>query len=159
MDLLPTEFIKVCKAELLPLVTNVFNWIINNRNIPDIWSKGFRRLVFKLGTIINRNNYREYWRNAVNEIDEAYRYVKNLSDIWKMISRYTFTEQSHNVEQFYELFSDLARGCTVEYFNYEKCAIDFYTNTQFTKVKLPGNNDDESQFQIINNFIRNKISD
>ena len=103
MDLLPTEFIKVCKAELLPLVTNVLNWSINNRNISDKWPKGFHSPVLKTYTIINRNNYREYWRNAVNEIDEAHWYVKNLSDIWKMTTRYTFTDKSHNVEQFYEL--------------------------------------------------------
>ena len=104
---------------------------------------------------------REYRRYAVNKIDEAY--VNNRGDIWKIISQYTFAGKSHNepnAEQFYEYFSDLARGFTVEYFNYdyEKCAIDFlnkYDNDEFSM-----HNNDGLKLQIINdNFTEKEISD
>ena len=36
----------------------------------------------------------------------------------EMISRYPFTDKSHNVKEFYEHFSDFVRCCIVEYFNY-----------------------------------------
>ena len=57
-----------------------------------------------------------------------------------MISQYAFDEKSHNepnAEQYYEYSSGLARGFTVEYFNYDykKCAIDFlnkYDNDEFS---------------------------
>ena len=104
---------------------------------------------------------REYRRNAVNEIGKAY--VKNRGDIWKIISRYTSTGKSHNepnAEQFYEHFSNLARGCTAEYFNYdyENCAIDFLE--KYDNGGIPRHDSDELKLQIINdNFTRNEISD
>ena len=58
IDSLPVEFIKGCKAELLPLVTEVLNYIINNGDFPDIWAEGLRSPVFKTGEITNKNNYR-----------------------------------------------------------------------------------------------------
>ena len=58
VDLLPAEFIKGCKAELLPLVTDVLNYIINNGDFIHIWAEGLRSPVFKTGEITNRNNYR-----------------------------------------------------------------------------------------------------
>ena len=57
-DLLPAEFIKACKAELLPLIIKALNYIINNRDFPDILAEGLRSSVFKTGDINNRNNYR-----------------------------------------------------------------------------------------------------
>ena len=57
-DLLPAEFIKGCKAELLPSGTDVLNYIINNGDFPDIWVEGLRSPVFKTGEITNRNNHR-----------------------------------------------------------------------------------------------------
>ena len=54
-NILPAEFIKACKAELLPLITEALNYSINNRDFPDIWAEGLRSPLFKTGDINNRN--------------------------------------------------------------------------------------------------------
>ena len=58
IDLIPAEFIKVCKPELVPLITDALNYIISNRDYPDLWAEGLRSPVFKSGLIKDTNNYR-----------------------------------------------------------------------------------------------------
>ena len=56
--LIPVEFIKTCKPELLSLITDVLNSIINSRDFPDIWAEGIRTPVSKNDRIADENNYR-----------------------------------------------------------------------------------------------------
>ena len=58
------------------------------------------------------------------------------------------------------ILANLARGCTVENFNYdyEKCAIDFLE--KYDNGDIPRHDNDKLKLQIINdNFTRNEISD
>ena len=57
-DLIPVEFIKTCKAELLSLIMAVLNYIINSRDFPNIWAEGIRTPVSKNDRITDENNYR-----------------------------------------------------------------------------------------------------
>ena len=57
-DMIPAELIKHCKLELLPLITNLLNYIVDKRDFPDIWAEGLRSPVYKCGTISDTNNYR-----------------------------------------------------------------------------------------------------
>ena len=57
-DLIPVEFIKTCKPELLSLITDILNYIINSRDFPDIWAEGIRTSVSKNDRITDENNYR-----------------------------------------------------------------------------------------------------
>ena len=45
-DMIPAELIKHCKLELLPLITNLLNYIVDKRDFPDIWAKGLRSPVY-----------------------------------------------------------------------------------------------------------------
>ena len=57
-NLIPAEFIKVCKPELVPLITDALNYIIGNRDFPDLWTEGLRSPVFKSGLAEDTYNYR-----------------------------------------------------------------------------------------------------
>ena len=58
IDLIPGEFIKIRKLELVPLITGALNYIISNRDYPDWWAEGLRSPVFKSDLIKDTNNYR-----------------------------------------------------------------------------------------------------
>ena len=57
-DLIPAEFIKFYKNTLTADIWKLLNDILEKREFPDIWSKGFRTSVYKSGTHIDPNNYR-----------------------------------------------------------------------------------------------------
>ena len=57
-DMMPAELIKHCKLELLPLITNLLNYIIDKRDFPKIWAEGLRSPVYKCGTMSDTNDYR-----------------------------------------------------------------------------------------------------
>ena len=59
MDLIPAEFIKVCKPELVPLIKDELNYMIINRDFPGLWAERLRSPVFKSGLVKDTNNYRE----------------------------------------------------------------------------------------------------
>ena len=42
LDCIPGEFIKVCRYELLDVITVALNFIIEHRDFPDIWVEGLR---------------------------------------------------------------------------------------------------------------------
>ena len=49
IDGVPAEFIKACKQSLVEPVAIVLNYIIENRNFPELWAVGIRSAVFKSG--------------------------------------------------------------------------------------------------------------
>ena len=46
-DCIPAEFNKACKTYLSPIITTVFNYKIDHRDFPEIWTSGIRSAVFK----------------------------------------------------------------------------------------------------------------
>ena len=58
MDSIPSEFLKLCKQELVELITTVMNYIIECRSFPDLWAEGLYTPVFKNGRLDDTNNYR-----------------------------------------------------------------------------------------------------
>ena len=58
IDQIPAEFIKHCKTDLLEDITGVLNYIIEQREFPDIWAEGIRTPVFKAGMSNMPENYR-----------------------------------------------------------------------------------------------------
>ena len=57
IDNIPAEFIKGCKLSISQL-TNVLNYIIEQRDFPDVWSEGIRSAIFKSGRREVAANYR-----------------------------------------------------------------------------------------------------
>ena len=57
-DMIPAELIKHCKLELLPLITNLLNYIVDKRDFSEIWAEGLRSPVYKCGKTSDTNNYR-----------------------------------------------------------------------------------------------------
>ena len=58
MDLIPAEFVKYCKPELLSTIKNILDYMIDNEEFPDMWAEGLRTPVLKSGRHGDRNNYR-----------------------------------------------------------------------------------------------------
>ena len=58
IDGIPAEMIKYCQVELIDLITDIFNYIVENRNFPDIWAEGLRSAIFKSGSRHCADNYR-----------------------------------------------------------------------------------------------------
>ena len=58
IDMIPAEFIKACKDELLEDITMILNYIIDNENFPEQWSEGIRSSIHKAGCKLDTGNYR-----------------------------------------------------------------------------------------------------
>ena len=58
IDGIPVEIIKYCQMESIDLITDIFNYIVENRDFPDIWSEGLRSAIFKSGSKHYVDNYR-----------------------------------------------------------------------------------------------------
>ena len=86
-DLLPAEFIKACKAELLPLITGALNYNINKRDFPDMWAQGLavnNSLHMKAVIDLMGDLLKEVW------LVITYSYYRDwLKDKWLWASRYT----------------------------------------------------------------------
>ena len=57
-DCIPAEFIKTCKTFLSPVITTIFNYIIDHRDFPDVWTSGIKSAVFKSGKRNIVDNFR-----------------------------------------------------------------------------------------------------
>ena len=57
-DGIPSEFFKMCKDTLVPYITEIFNYIIEFREFPDVWACGIRSAIFKNGSRAEVDNYR-----------------------------------------------------------------------------------------------------
>ena len=57
-DYVPAEFIKSCKSVIADDITDVFNYIIEKKEFPDLWTEGIRSAVHKGGTEKLVDNYR-----------------------------------------------------------------------------------------------------
>ena len=58
IDMIPAEFIKACKEELLEDITLILNYFIDNENFPEQWSEGIRSSIHKAGSKLETGNYR-----------------------------------------------------------------------------------------------------
>ena len=58
IDGVPVEFIKACKQSLAEPVAMVLNYIIENRDFPELWAGGIRSAVFKSGKHNIVDNFR-----------------------------------------------------------------------------------------------------
>ena len=58
LDAIPAGFIKHCKDILSRDITTIVNYIIEERNFPDMWAESLRSAVFKSGKRSLVNNYR-----------------------------------------------------------------------------------------------------
>ena len=58
IDMIPAEFIKACKDELLEDITMILNYIIDNEDFPEQWSEGIRSSIHKAGSKLDTGNYR-----------------------------------------------------------------------------------------------------
>jgi len=58
LDSIPSEFLKLCKDELIGVLTDSLNYIIEQRDFPDVWAEGLRTPVFKCGKLDVSENYR-----------------------------------------------------------------------------------------------------
>ena len=58
MDSIPSEFIKLCKHELVDIITLVLNYVVECREFPDHWAEALRTPVFKNGRVDDSDNYR-----------------------------------------------------------------------------------------------------
>ena len=56
--MIPAEFIKACKEELLEDITLILNYFIDNENFPEQWSEGIRSSIHKAGSKLETGNYR-----------------------------------------------------------------------------------------------------
>ena len=57
-DYVPAEFIKSCKSVIADDITDVFNYIIEKKEFPDLWTEGIRSAAHKGGTEKLVDNYR-----------------------------------------------------------------------------------------------------
>ena len=58
IDGIPAEFIKSCDDEILKDLCILFNYSIDSREFPNIWTEGVHNSVFKAGNKQDPNNYR-----------------------------------------------------------------------------------------------------
>ena len=58
IDGIPAEMVKYCQEELLDIIVIVFNYMIENKDFPDIWAEGLRSALFKSGSRLCVDNYR-----------------------------------------------------------------------------------------------------
>ena len=58
IDAIPVEFVKYCKDILAEDITMIVNYVVEERNFPDVWTEGLRSAVFKSGKHNFVNNYR-----------------------------------------------------------------------------------------------------
>ena len=58
IDGIPAEFIKCSRYETIEDMCNILNYIIEQRQFPDIWSEGLRTSIYKSGDKYNPDNYR-----------------------------------------------------------------------------------------------------
>ena len=58
IDAFPAEFVKYCKDILAEDITMILNYVVEERNFPDVWTEGLRSAVFKSGKHNFVNNYR-----------------------------------------------------------------------------------------------------
>jgi hypothetical protein len=58
IDSIPGEIIKYCRDILAPPLAEVFNYIIDKRDFPDVWAEGLRSAIFKAGQSNKVENYR-----------------------------------------------------------------------------------------------------
>ena len=58
IDMIPAEFLKACKEELLEDITMILNYFIDNENFPEQWSEGIRSSIHKAGSKLDTGNYR-----------------------------------------------------------------------------------------------------
>ena len=58
VDGIPAELLKSCKNELSEWVTQVLNYIIEQRNFPESWSEGLRSSIYKAGDRLLPDSYR-----------------------------------------------------------------------------------------------------
>ena len=58
-DCIPAEFVKYCKTLILENLTTVFNYIIESRDLPEVWAEGLRSGIYKAGPRKLVGNYRE----------------------------------------------------------------------------------------------------
>ena len=49
IDAIPAEFVKCCKDILAEDITMILNYVVEERNFPDVWTEGLRSAVFKSG--------------------------------------------------------------------------------------------------------------
>ena len=57
-DFLPPEFIKYLKNDIKCDLTELFNYIIENRKFPKKWADGIKSAIYKNGDRLNPSNYR-----------------------------------------------------------------------------------------------------
>ena len=53
------EIIKYCQEELIDSIVFVFNYMIENKEFPEIWAKGLRCALFKSGPRLCVDSYRD----------------------------------------------------------------------------------------------------
>ena len=58
IDGIPAEFLKTCKSSFIADLTNLFNYIIETREFPRIWTEGIRSPIYKAGSKSDCKNYR-----------------------------------------------------------------------------------------------------
>ena len=58
IDSIPAELIKCCKSILAVDITLVLNYVIGQRDFPELWTEGLRSDVFKSGCKLDTGNYR-----------------------------------------------------------------------------------------------------
>ena len=57
-DNLPSELIKECKESMSSDLCDLFNYMIEKREFPDIWAEGIRSAIYKAGAKLDPTNYR-----------------------------------------------------------------------------------------------------
>ena len=57
-DQIPAEFIKHCKDTVCDDICTLFNYMIEEREFPDMWAEGVRSAVYKAGERMEPSNYR-----------------------------------------------------------------------------------------------------
>lgn len=58
LDAISPDVVKYCKEYLIEDLTDIFNYIIENRKYPDIWAQGMRVPIPKPGNKLDVNNFR-----------------------------------------------------------------------------------------------------
>ena len=58
IDSIPAEFVKCCSDVMAADMEDMFNYALEKREFPDIWTEGVRTPVYKSGMKLDTNNYR-----------------------------------------------------------------------------------------------------
>ena len=58
IDGITAEIVKYCQEELIDIIVVVLNYMIENKEFPDILAKGYRSALFKSGSRLCLDNYR-----------------------------------------------------------------------------------------------------